>query len=190
MEFQIFSLAIVHQTTLIKSMISSSQTDFLGPDFKWRKALFSTYAMSLTFFETILLPQLRASECENIFVLLDSQGYNNSLIERRSNSAGKEYVLIPVQMKNSGIFHPKLTYLWGDEDILMVGSGNLTFGGHGRNVEVLEILRKNENTQAFLDFADFLDSLSIEKRIDVADSQPLNDFAGRARKTTSIVYRS
>ncbi len=48
---------------------------------------------------------------------------------------GQEYRLIPVALPD-GVFHAKCLYLAGDEgDLLLVGSGNVTFGGHGRNTE-------------------------------------------------------
>ena len=38
----------------------------------------------------------------------------------------------------------------------MVGSGNLTFGGHGQDVEVLDVLSSRNNALAFADLALFL----------------------------------
>ena len=77
-------------------------------------------------------------------------------MEMKSRSIGQEYALIPVECSANGIFHPKITYLWGKEsDLLLVGSGNLTFGGHGRNIEVLEALTPDQDSHAFADFADF-----------------------------------
>ena len=54
-------------------------------------------------------------------------------MERQSLAAGQDYLVVPVS-KSAGIFHPKCIYLVGEsEDVLLV-DGNLTFGGHGKNV--------------------------------------------------------
>src|SRR5262249_18063476 len=106
----------------------------------WERALFTSYVFSSSFFETEILPGLRQSGCQQICVLVDMKGYRDSLIERRTASIGQDIRLIPVFLPN-GVFHPKIAYLVStQEHVLAVGSGNLTFGGFGRNLEVLEIL--------------------------------------------------
>jgi hypothetical protein len=46
-----------------------------------------------------------------------------------------------------GVFHPKITVLTApDECHLLVGSGNLTFGGWGGNFEVIDARPKLGNT--------------------------------------------
>jgi hypothetical protein len=52
----------------------------------WQSALFLTYALSLTFFESSLLPRLRATGCEQIAVLADVDGYEASMLERGARS--------------------------------------------------------------------------------------------------------
>lgn len=91
------------------------------------------------------------------------KGYRDSLIERRTASIGQDIRLIPVFLPN-GVFHPKIAYLASaQEHVLAVGSGNLTFGGFGRNLEVLEILSSVNSPGTFHDFAGFLDA--FEKRL-------------------------
>lgn len=129
---------------------------------KWQRALFTTYALSLSFFESILLRSLRRVGCQETWVITDVQGYRDSLIERRSQGVGQEFRLVPVSLKE-GVFHPKCIYLVGEQvDVLLVGSGNLTFGGFGRNLEVIEVLLSTTASSAFGDFAGFL--TSIENR--------------------------
>ena len=101
-------------------------------------------------------------------------------MERRCRYVGQEFSLIPVSVA-SGIFHPKVAYLWGQEyDLLLVGSGNLTFGGYGRNLEVLEVLNSSTNAKAFGDFSDFLDALSGASNIQIAEPASLMQFQKRA----------
>lgn len=152
---------------------------------KWKRALFTTYALSLSFFESILLRSLRRVGCQETWVITDVQGYRDSLIERRSQGVGQEFRLVPVSL-NEGVFHPKCVYLAGEQfDALLIGSGNLTFGGFGRNLEVLEILLSTTAPAAFGDFAGFL--TSIENRIgkdlhcpDAAWAKIFRDYATRS----------
>lgn len=148
---------------------------------EWREAVFTTYALSLTFFESCLLPALRRARCEKATIFTDVDGYRSSLMERRSASAGREYLVVPVEV-GSGIFHPKCTYLVGDKkDALLIGSGNLTFGGHGKNVEVLETLFSDSHPHCFLDFADFIVSILARDDVLIADRVALDRLEKQAR---------
>ncbi len=107
---------------------------------RWETAPFTTYALSISFFESVILRELQKGGCRDVWVLTDVEGYAASLIERRATKVGRDYRLIPIRAPN-GVFHPKCAYLSGSRgDLLLVGSGNLTFGGYGRNVEALDVL--------------------------------------------------
>lgn len=73
---------------------------------QWKAALFTTFALSLSFFESVVLHRLRKVGCREIWVVVDAQGYRSSLMERRSTRVGQEYRLIPVALPR-GVFHPK-----------------------------------------------------------------------------------
>ena len=134
---------------------------------KWQRALFTTYALSLSFFESILLRSLRQVGCQEIWVVSDVQGYRGSLIERRSQGVGQEFRLVPVALRQ-GVFHPKCIYLVGSQfDALVIGSGNLTFGGFGRNLEVLEVLLSTTTPSVFGDFAGFLTAVETRNGKDL-----------------------
>lgn len=149
---------------------------------KWDQALFTTYALSLTFFETCVLRELRQQKCRQIYVIADVDGYQSSLSERRSTHVGHEYRVIPVALPY-GVFHPKCTYLSGpDGDALAVGSGNITFGGYGRNLEVFEILDPKSAPESFADFADFLEGLGKREDIIIPDKTWIQQFASLARR--------
>ena len=166
-------------------MSDSSPVAFLEAA-KWQAALFTTYALSLSFFESVVLHRLRKVGCREIWVVVDAQGYRSSLMERRTQGVGLEYRLIPVALPR-GVFHPKCTYLTSaDGDLLMVGSGNLTFGGYGRNVEVLDLASSDQTPGLFWQFAAFLDALAA--RSDFIDPDPswLTRFAGLADKAGAI----
>lgn len=164
-----------------------SQLDFIASGRAWERAYFTTFALSLTFFESYLLPPLRKAGCERVTVFVDVSGYRASLMELKSRSVGQEYSLIPIQSA-TGIFHPKITYLWGiDGDILLVGSGNLTFGGHGRNIEVLEALNPDDDSAAFEDFADFLEKLVVADSLTIPDTKEIIELSGRARNQAGAI---
>lgn len=147
----------------------------------WKHALFTTYTLSLSYFESEILRSLLRGGCSDIWLIADAEGYRSSLLERRSMRVGQEYRLIPVAMP-VGVFHAKCIYLASDDgDLLLVGSGNVTFGGHGRNSEVFEALVPESAASAFSDFADFLEAVGSRPDIVIARSEWVDDFAARAR---------
>ncbi|HEX7316682.1 MAG TPA: hypothetical protein VF297_22460 [Pyrinomonadaceae bacterium] len=152
---------------------------------RWEKALFTTYSLSLTFFESVILRALRKAECREVWVLADVDGYRSSLMERGSGGVGSEYRLIPIGLPK-GVFHAKCCYLAGSEtDVLAVGSGNLTFGGYGRNLEVLEVLTSQTQPQCFRAFADFLTALKKREDIVCPDVSWAEMFADRAYEVSA-----
>lgn len=158
--------------------------DFLEAG-QWKHALFTTYALSLSYFESEVLRPLIQAGCDDIWLIADAQGYRASLLERRSMRVGQDYRLVPVGMPN-GVFHPKCIYLSSPEqDILLVGSGNLTFGGHGRNAEVFEALTPESHASAFQDFADFLLGLGTHSDIQTGMTGWIDEFAARAEQASS-----
>lgn len=149
---------------------------------QWDAALFTTYALSLSFFEAHLLRNgLKRKGCEEIWVVADESNYAQALAERQALGVGQDYRVVPVAMAQ-GVFHPKCVYLHSKKyDALLVGSGNLTFGGYGKNVEVLEVFRSDQHPHLFGQFADFLDALSKRTGFFNPDPQWLDRFSGLAR---------
>ena len=148
----------------------------------WRHALFTTYALSLSFFESEVLRPLLFGGCDDIWLIADAEGYRASLMERRSMRVGQEYRLVPAALPK-GVFHAKSIYLSGDDDdLLIVGSGNVTFAGHGRNnIENFEALVPEQHATAYSDFADFLESVGSRPDIKIARTEWIDEFAARAR---------
>lgn len=148
---------------------------------RWERVLFTTYSLSLTYFEAYLLPKFWQAGCQQITILADTEGYRASMMEAQARHVGRGYALIPVA-NTRGIFHPKLTYLWSSDggDLLLVGSGNLTYQGHGRNLEVLDALCAGTDGQAFQEFAAFLEALLRRPGLMVAQTDTLKDLSARA----------
>lgn len=150
---------------------------------RWSSALFTSFTLSLSYFESHVLPRLRKSGCERVTVLCDIAGYRDSLTEQSARAVGSIYSVVPVQA-GGGIFHPKICHLraaQGEEDLLLVGSGNLTYPGHGGNIEVLEVLRPSLHRTAFLQAADFFAALVESRSVLMADTQAAADCANRLR---------
>lgn len=169
--------------------MTSSLSDVLAGQ-RWEKALFTTYSLSLTFFESIVLRTLHEVECREIWVVADVEGYRSSLMERGSHGVGYEYHLVPIGLRN-GVFHPKCCYLAGpDNDLLVVGSGNLTFGGFGRNLEVIEVLSSRSDPSCFHAFGEFLSALKRRTDFVCPDLSWIDSFANRAYQVGARVNQS
>lgn len=152
---------------------------------RWKHALFTTYALSLSYFESEVLRPLLQQGCDDIWLVCDAQGYRSSLLERCSMRVGQEYRIVPVALPH-GVFHPKCIHLVSDdEQLLLVGSGNVTFGGHGRNAEVFEALVPNTHATAFADFSNFLETLGTQPGIQIARREWIDDFSERASRAAA-----
>jgi len=62
---------------------------------QWKHALFTTYALSLSYFESEVLRPLLQGGCDDIWLIADAEGYRASLLERHSSRIGHEYRLVP-----------------------------------------------------------------------------------------------
>jgi hypothetical protein len=66
-----------------------------------------------------------------------------------AQSVGRAYEIEPVSVIG-GCFHPKLLSVTSKDDAhLVIGSGNLTFGGWGSNLECVEHLHPSFAADAF-----------------------------------------
>lgn len=157
----------------------------------WNHALFTTYALSLSFYETQLHKLgLARNGCRDIRIITDIDGYQISLSERQSHRVGNEYRLTPTTLPN-GVFHPKIGWLAGREvDILLLGSGNLTFGGFGKNVECLEVIRSDKHPNLFAQVHDLMVSWSEREDLKFPGSNWLDFWIERAANIASSVNES
>jgi len=103
-------------------------------------AVFFTYSLNLNFFEQIIAPALDRAGCANVLIVTDPDGYNSALDlgARSLSGVGRRYVVVPLQRRGYGIQHAKLLLMAGEKrGRLMIGSGNLTHYGYGRNLELV-----------------------------------------------------
>ncbi len=108
--------------------------------FPVKGAIFTTYTLSLTWFETYLLRQLERQGASRVAVIADADGVEMSLREGLARGVGIRYALEAVRLPR-GVMHAKVAVVWGEEALLVaVGSGNLTLPGMQRNLEVWDVL--------------------------------------------------
>lgn len=131
----------------------------------WRRVSFTTFALSLSFFEAVILDHLVRGAAREALIFSDKDGVRAALSEQGARRVGRDYHVEPIAV-TGGVFHSKLTVL-ADEDAcnLLVGSGNLTFGGWGGNLEVIEHLHPNFAADAFEDAAQFFEFLATASNV-------------------------
>src|SRR5688572_13535870 len=144
-------------------------------------AIFLTYSLNLTFFEQILAPALDQAGCSNVLILADPDGYQQAL-EMGANSIqmiGLRYACAPVVRKGYGIQHAKMLLMVGpNRGRLLIGSGNLTFHGYGRNLELysqFDYDSKNTSAQPepFLEAWRLIQNIADEDMLSFAAQQQI-----------------
>lgn len=148
----------------------------------WKSVLFTTYALSLSFFEAVVIDALIRGGGRNPTILSDPEGVRAGLSELGARLVGRDYELLPVE-RNGGVFHPKLSVFLNDDDAhILVGSGNLTFGGWGGNFEQVEHLHPSFAPEAIIDAAEFFELLQIDERIRLPRTESLQKVAEGLRR--------
>lgn len=104
---------------------------------RFHSAVFTTFSINLHHFEGQVLRLLKEKWITSVNILADQNMLNSSL-GVSSNYLKSINSLYSINGINSiGAFHPKINYFIGDSCLLAVlGSGNITPGGHGKNHEV------------------------------------------------------
>ncbi|MFC0386882.1 hypothetical protein [Muricoccus vinaceus] len=132
----------------------------------WQRVSFTTYALSLSFFESVVLDGLIRNGAREALVLADVEGVRSALSELGARRVGRDYEVEPVAIEGGRVFHPKLIVLASDtETHLVVGSGNLTFGGWGGNLEAFDHLHAGFAADAMDDTASFFEALADTRRV-------------------------
>lgn len=124
------------------------------PSGKFHSAIFTTYSINLYYLEQQVLPLLGSKGIHYVSILADgamlsSQLENFGYLSRQRN---RNYAINGIH--SNGAFHPKLIFLAGDDSVfLLIGSGNLSTSGHGKNLEVwnsVYINNKNDTKYGFV----------------------------------------
>jgi hypothetical protein len=107
------------------------------PSAEFHSAIFTTYSINLYYLEQQVLPLLGSKGIHYVSILADGAMLSTQLENcgYLSQQRKRNYAVHGIQ--SSGAFHPKLIFLAGPYSVLLlVGSGNLTTSGHGKNLEV------------------------------------------------------
>ena len=109
-------------------------------------AVFLTYTLNLVFYEQMIAPVLDQAGCANVLILADPDGYNGALEMGIKNiaDAGRRYVCASVERAGRGVQHVKLLLMASPgRGRMLIGSGNLTLHGYGRNLELFSQFEYN-----------------------------------------------
>jgi len=107
------------------------------PSGKFHSAIFTTYSINLYYLEQQVLPLLGSKGIHYVSILADGAMLSTQLehFGYLSQQRKRNYAVHGIQ--SNGAFHPKLIFLAGPNSVLLLlGSGNLTTSGHGKNLEV------------------------------------------------------
>lgn len=108
------------------------------PSGRFHSALMTSFSINLYYWEIQLLRSLAGKGINFVSALVDSDCLSEQLLKYSqafSDRKPLDFSLHGYKMK--GAFHPKIQFYAGRESVLaLVGSGNLTIMGHGRNLEV------------------------------------------------------
>lgn len=115
----------------------------------YHSAVLTCYNFDPIFFENIYMPTLRKLGVVNVIVIMDAGIYDSLLQDDNyhlHSIEGDDYTLVRYENANNGVFHPKMTLLFGgDEGALIIGSGNITFSGMSLNEEVWNAFNIKDN---------------------------------------------
>ena len=103
---------------------------------KFHSAILTSFSFNFHHFEYQVLKSLKHKYITNIGVLVDSRMLDQSagLTSSGLRQLTQSYSVNGVYCQ--GAFHPKINFIVGDDEILIVfGSGNISPGGHGKNHE-------------------------------------------------------
>ncbi len=98
-----------------------------------------TFSLDINYIERVFQPEIARKGIYNLQILADQDMVHQVLEQQvgHEHTYGSNYALLPVGARRGGAFHPKILLFFGQNiAILLIGSGNLTFGGHGQNHEL------------------------------------------------------
>lgn len=108
------------------------------PSGKFHSALMTSFSINLYYWEIQLLKSLSAKGINFVSALVDSECLSEQLLKFSKAFSGRKPLDFSLHgYKMRGAFHPKIQFYAGRESVLvLVGSGNLTVMGHGKNLEI------------------------------------------------------
>ena len=117
----------------------------------FHSVVMTTFSFDFHHFESQVLRELKRKGVTNMNLFADTTMLDKSIGfstgHLKSLSTSYNINSIPC----TGAFHPKITILAGENDVLLLqGSGNITNGGHGKNHELFTVFYANREDQTQL----------------------------------------
>jgi hypothetical protein len=100
----------------------------------FHSCLITTYSFDFYYFEKSVMRILRSKGIGNISIFIDNNIFQG-ILGKIGSSSSRVYSISPIN--SNGCFHPKVYMFFGEKQgLLIIGSGNLTSSGHGKNDEI------------------------------------------------------
>lgn len=139
----------------------------------YHSAIFTCYSFDPIFFESFFIPKMRLCGVGNVVVVLDAGNYDKLLEEYPNFGLSSEhhrYTIVRRESPFGGVFHPKISLLIGrNAGLLVVGSGNLTYGGLSLNDEIWSVFSLRDENSVYRSLLvkawEYLFSLKDEKSL-------------------------
>lgn len=108
------------------------------PAGKFHSVLMTAFSINLYYWEIQLLRTLSSKGINFVSAIVDSDYLSDQLLKFSKALSGKRPLEFSLHgYKSKGAFHPKIQFYAGNDNIfVLIGSGNLTISGHGKNMEV------------------------------------------------------
>ncbi len=128
----------------------------------YHSCLITTYSFDFYYFEKSVMRILRSKGIGNISVFIDNNIFQG-ILGKIGSSNSRVYSISPIN--SNGCFHPKVYMFFGEKQgLLIIGSGNLTSSGHGKNDEIWGAFHFDatdpDYTQLFANSWAFFDKIS------------------------------
>ena len=114
----------------------------------FHSVVMTTFSFDFHHFESQVLRELKRKGVTNVNLFADTTMLDKSIgfSTGHLKSLSTSYSINSIPCK--GAFHPKITLLAGENDVLLLqGSGNITNGGHGKNHEIFTVFYANREDQ-------------------------------------------
>lgn len=117
----------------------------------FHSVVMTTYSFDFHHFESQVLRPLKRKGITNVNIFADTAMLDQSIGFSTGHLKSLSITYSINGIPCLGAFHPKITILAGEKDILLLqGSGNITNGGHGKNHEIFSVFYANNEDQTQL----------------------------------------
>ena len=149
---------MVLQKNLLRAMAKKETEHIIFQDIpcgrngKFHSAVLTTYSLDLLYFDSHLRNVLQRKDICSINIFADADQMNKSMeyvSPLYMQSIGRDYCVTNISAK--GAFHPKINFFAGDDAaMVLIGTGNLTVPGHGKNHEAFTGFMVDEEDDSHL----------------------------------------